>query len=312
MASGGAGEQQVSVQIASGATLTLGNATLRDQKFAIFPLPASLTHITSKFTLDGVIGYEVLKNFVVSVDYVRRRLTLTQPSAFRPAGHGTAVHFASATIPVIQATLDGVAGPFMVDTGNAFFNTVSTAFLASHGLSSRLRGNVLVQSSGNIGGAIRPHLARASSLEIGPYRVLRPVFAVTSTKKGALAGTAFAGNLGEAILSRFDLTFDYAHQTIFMQPNANFARPYAGTRDGMSLYVTDAGKTCVSLVNPGSPAADAGIAAGDCIAAVAGHTGAAGPADVATVEAGATTITLTLERDGKKFVRTLTLREMVP
>jgi hypothetical protein len=312
VAGGGAGEQQVSMQFASGATLAVGKAELRDQKFAIFPLPASLVHITSRYAIDGVIGYEVLKNFVVSVDYVRHTLTLTQRQAFRSAKAGTAVRFASATIPVIRASIDGVEGAFMVDTGNAFYNTVSSNFLSAHGLSSRFGGSELVQSSGNIGGAIRPHLARASSIAIGPYRIERPVFAVTNTQKGALAGTAFAGNIGQAILTRFDLTFDYGDHTIFMRPNANFGKPYIATRDGMSLYVTDAGKTCVSLVNAGSPAQKAGVAAGDCIVAVAGSSAASGPADVATAEANAQRVTVTVERGGNKLQRTIVLREMVP
>ncbi|HTA39479.1 MAG TPA: retroviral-like aspartic protease family protein, partial [Candidatus Acidoferrales bacterium] len=192
---GGAGEGQVTVQTLSGVTMHLGDATLTSQPFGILPLPRSLVHMTSRYTVDGVIGYEVLKNFVVSIDYVKKTLTLTEPDAFDAAGAGTPIHFASATIPVIPVTYDGVQGQFMFDTGNAFYNTVSQTFLDAHSLAPATPGTVLVQSSGNLGGAFRPWLTRAKQIQIGPYRIDRPVFAVTNNAKGALAGTAFAGNL---------------------------------------------------------------------------------------------------------------------
>jgi Aspartyl protease/PDZ domain len=310
---GGAGEARVTVQTLSGATLQLGSATLTNQPFGIFPLPRSLIHMTSRYAVDGVIGYEVLKNFVVSIDYVRRTLTLTEPSAFDSAGAGTPIHFASATIPVIPIAYDGVLGQFMFDTGNAFYNTVSQTFLNAHSLAPVSPSPVLVQSSGNLGGALRPWLTRAKSIQIGPYRIDRPVFAVTNTQKGALAGTAFAGNISQSIISRFDVALDYAHDTLYMKPNANFNKPFVGSLDGMSLYESDAGALTVSYVNPGSPAAKAGIVAGDVIVRTASVAGDKfGADDVLAAEAPGATLRLTVIREGKPHEATIELEEIVP
>ena len=310
---GGAGEAQITVQTLSGATLQLGNATLTNQPFGIFPLPRSLVHMTSRYRVDGVIGYEVLKNFVVSIDYVKKTLTLTDPPAFDAANAGTAIRFASATVPVIPAIYDGVPGQFMFDTGNAFYNTVSQTFLDAHGLAPAAPGTVLVQSSGNLGGALRPWLTRAKQVQIGPYRVDRPIFAVTNTSKGALAGTAFAGNLSQSIISRFDIALDYAHGTIYMKSNANFDKPFVGSLDGMSLYESDAGALTVSYVNPGSPAAKAGIEAGDVIVraeSVAGDN--FGADDIVAAESPGATLRLTMTREGKTREATIVLEEIVP
>jgi hypothetical protein len=311
VAVGGAGEQETTAQIASGATLRIGAATLTKQQFGIFPLPRSLVKMTARYPVDGIVGYEILKNFVVSIDYVKRTLTLTDPAAFRYAGTGAAIAFTSATVPVIPATFDGVPGSFMFDTGNAFYNTISQGFLEAHALA--LPGKVLVQSSGNLGGAIRPRLVRVPEIGIGPYRVAHPVFAVTNTSKGSLAGTTFSGNIGQAVLSRFDVTLDYAHDVIYMKPNANFAKPFLGSLDGMSLYESDAGQILVSYVNPGSPAAKAGLAAGDRIVAVDGVPVAKlGPSDIQAGEAPGKTVTVAFERAGAARTCTLILREMVP
>jgi Aspartyl protease len=310
---GGAGEAQIVVQTASGATLQLGGATLTKQPFGIFPLPRSLVHMTARYAIDGVIGYEVLKNFVVSIDYVKKTLTLTEPADFDAAGAGTPIHFASATIPVIPVTYDGVPGQFMFDTGNAFYNTVSQTFIDAHSLATATPGSVLVQSSGNLGGAIRPWLTRAKQVQIGPYRIDRPVFAVTNTSKGALAGTDFAGNLSQSIISRFDIALDYAHNTIYMKPNATFDKPFIGSLDGMSLYESDAGALTVSYVNAGSPAAKAGIAAGDVVAGAEGITGAPVRADdLVALEIPGKPLHLTISHEGNVHEVTIVPAEVVP
>lgn len=312
IASGGAGESQVSLQLATGTTLHLGNATVAGQQFAILPLPPSIVGITGRYAVDGIIGYEVLKNFVVSIDYANKRLTLTDPKAFDPTESGAAIHFKSATIPVIPLTFDGVAGSFMFDTGNAFYPTISQEFVDAHKLASRLPGSVLVQSSGNIGGAIRSRLTRPSSIQIGSYTMTRPVFTVTTTKQGALAGTAYSGNIGESIISRFTVTLDYDHSIIYLKPNTRFHDPFIGSRDGMSLYRPSLDRISVGYVNPGSPAAQAGIATGDEILAVNGKPARIiGLGDIASYEASHLTISITFSHGDMKQTKMLHLRELV-
>jgi membrane-associated protease RseP (regulator of RpoE activity) len=259
------------------------------------------------------VGYEILKNFTVSLDYANHRMTLTDPKAFVPPAGATAIAFRSATIPVVPATLDGVAGWFMFDTGNAFYNTVSQQFLDAHKLARRFTDNVLVQSSGNIGGAIRLPIARASTLQIGPYRVRGPIFAVTNTTKGALAGSTFAGNIGSPVISRFDISLDYQKSVIYWKPNANFSRPFIGTLDGMSLYTTDSGVLTASYVNAGSPAAAAGLRAGDRIVSANGVSAKMfGQSGMAILEQRGKPIAIVYERAGVRHAATLVPKEMVP
>ncbi len=313
IAGGGAGESQVSIQLASGTTLHVGNATLQDQQVAILPLPASLVGVTGRYRVDGVIGYEVLKNFIVSIDYASKQLSLIDPNAFDSTARGAAIHFKSATIPVIPVTFDGVVGSFMFDTGNAFYPTLSQEFIDSHQLASRLPGSVLVQSSGNIGGAIRSRLTRPATIQIGPYTIPRPVFTITTTKQGALAGTAYSGNIAESIISRFTVTLDYEHGIIYLKPNARFHDPFIGSRDGMSLYRPSVDRLSVAYVNPGTPAAQAGIAAGDEVVAVNGKPARdIGLGDIAAYEASHPTIMFTFSHGGVTQTKSVSLRELVP
>ncbi len=313
VSAGGAGEQQSTLQIANGATIAAGAATLRDQQIGILALPPSLVGMMASYRIDGIVGYEMLKNFVVSIDYVHRRLTLTDPSAFGPPKGAAAIHFKSNTVPVIPARVDGIGGAFMFDTGNAFYSTLAQSFVTAHSLESRLPGTILVQSSGNLGGALRPRLTRVTSFEIGPYRIDEPVFAITNTSKGALAGTAFAGNVGEAILTRFDVALDYDRSIIYLKPNANFGKPFVGSLDGMSIDRPDARSLRVSYVNAGTPAAAAGLAAGDRIVSVDGVPAAnLGLAGLSVAEQRGRPLEIVFERGAVTKTTTLVPRETVP
>ncbi|HTA38406.1 MAG TPA: PDZ domain-containing protein, partial [Candidatus Acidoferrales bacterium] len=99
----------------------------------------------------------------------------------------------------------------------------------------------------------------------------------------------------------------------YMKPNANFAKPFVGSLDGMSLYESDAGALTVSYVDPGSPAAKAGIAAGDVIVRIASIAGETfGADDLVAEESPGGTLKLTLTRKGKPREATIVFEEIVP
>ena len=79
-----------------------------------------------------------------------------------------------------------------------------------------------------------------------------------------------AGNIGGGILRRFTLTFDYAHQLLYLEPNADFGEPDVYDRSGLSLTRDGANAFVVEDIVAGSPAARAGLAVGDRITAIDG------------------------------------------
>jgi S1-C subfamily serine protease len=81
----------------------------------------------------------------------------------------------------------------------------------------------------------------------------------------------------------------------------------------MSLYETDAGMLAVSYVNPGSPAAKAGIVAGDVITHVRGVAEEKpGADDLLSSETPGAPLSVTYARDGKTHEAAIELSEMVP
>jgi len=103
-----------------------------------------------------------------------------------------------------------------------------------------------------------------------------PVVDVPAALAGQFASKSIAGNMGAGILARFTVTFDYAHRTVTFVPNAHVADPFIGDRTGLSLNQPEAGFFVVLSVAPNSPAAEAGLKAGDHIVEIAGQNIASG------------------------------------
>jgi S1-C subfamily serine protease len=88
-------------------------------------------------------------------------------------------------------------------------------------------------------------------------------------KTGAFSSWTEAGDLGLSVLSRFTPTFDYANQTLYLEP---LAHPPVIPRNRTGIGFTKSGPDAIEVVavRPNSAAAALGIVAGDQILAANG------------------------------------------
>jgi predicted aspartyl protease len=269
----GAGEQSVDLALAKVDSLTLGDATLRDQIFYVIDL-GQLENVEG-VPFAGLVGYEVFKRFAVTIDYADRRLTLVRPERFEYRGNGVAVPFVfHHRTPQVQGAIDGVAGEFTVDTGSRASLTLAAPFVAEHGLLARYAPTVEAMTGWGVGGPVRSHRARGGTLVLGSVEVPGVALDLFTGERGAFAAKNLAGNIGAGVLSRFTVTFDYARQQMYLEKNRRFDRP--DTHDRSGLWINRAGDAFqVEDVVPGSPAAQAGVRVGDRITAVDGQPASA-------------------------------------
>ncbi|HXZ42171.1 MAG TPA: aspartyl protease family protein [Terriglobales bacterium] len=268
----GVGEKSEDVGLAKLETLQVGDATLTDQLFAVYPMEsfASVEGVEES----GLIGYEVFKRFVVKVDYEHSVLTLIVPSAFTYQGNGAKLPFVfNAHIPQVDGSIDGIAGKFDIDTGSRSSLDIMKPFVEKHDLVTKYNAKTEAVTGFGVGGAARSLLARAKVLQLGNVEVHNPVTELSVQEKGAFTSPYVAGNVGAGVLKRFNITFDYAHQELILEPNANYDKPDVFDRSGMWVN-QGAGAFEVMDVTAGGPAAAAGIKVGDKIVAVDGQPAA--------------------------------------
>jgi hypothetical protein len=304
---GGFGDKISAFGFAKVKSVSLGGLTLPDQVFGTIEM-SDLIAVEGQDSA-GLLGYEFVKRAVLSIDYASRTMTFTKQEAFHPPKGATAIPFTfSAHVPMVAGTLDGFSGEFEIDTGSRGALTVMAPFAAEHDLINRYHANRTATVGFGVGGPSRALLARADKLIINGITVDAPVTEIVTDKGGAAEAARTAGNIGGDVLKRFTLTLDYAHQTLWLEPNPLAQQREVFDRSGLWIARAKDGAIAVADVAAGSAAAGGGLAAGDEIMSVNGKSAQnIALYDLREQFKGAVGTAFTLRVKGKEGERTVSL-----
>jgi Aspartyl protease/PDZ domain len=264
----GAGEESEDIALVKLDSVQIGDATVERQLFAVFDL--ARLEPAEGAPLPGLVGYEIFKRFVVRIDYGRRLLTLTLPSAFQPDSRAAAIPFRfNEHTPQVDGSVDGVPGTFDIDTGSRASLDLLGPFVEKNGLVAHYKATLEGVTGWGVGGPTRSLLARSRSLKLGGIEVQDVVTMLSLQKKGAFSDVYVAGNVGAGVLRRFTVTFDYEHQRMYLEPTT--ADPGRDSYDRSGLWLNQ-GDGCFEVLDVigGGPGSQAGIRTGDRILAVDG------------------------------------------
>lgn len=250
--------------IVEGITLQVGGLTLGPVTAATLDLSDIGRQLGRPMPV--ILGKEAFHALVVDVDYPNRRLRFLDPARFAYDGRGTRLE----VLPGgdghrhVRMAIEGLPeAVFALDTGQGSALTVFRAYADQNRL---LEGRRTSEAQGGgVGGTIRMATATLRSVNLGGHE-LRDVPAGFQRDDvgGAFDTAKLAGNLGAGILNRFRVTFDYAHDCLWLEPGAGFAEPLPRDRLGLDVE-RDGAALVVTFVAPGSPAEAAGWRAGERI-----------------------------------------------
>ncbi len=277
--SGGAGGQVLHGSYVRGSSFTIPGVNRFSQPLTLaFPLKnleAPLGH-----EVDGVIGGDFIKEFVVEIDYQSHVVRLYDKDTFRYSGHGESIpiEMNAENHPVIEAEVtpeggQALQGKFLIDIGSSASLALYSPFVSRHNLLGPKLKTIRAMGAAGIGGEMRARIGRVAELKIGDFRLSEPVTFFSQDKAGVFASSSAQGNIGEQILSRFNLFLDYSHSRIILEPNKDFGQPFAPADPGLVLEgVGSDFKTFRVLdVLENSPASEAGLRKRDVITAVDGR-----------------------------------------
>lgn len=227
--------------------------------------------------LDGIIGGEFIRQFVVELDYQARTIRLHDPATFtyRGTGETIPIDFVNVTHPVVTATVTPVGGEpverkFILDIGSGQALVLHSPFVEERRLLGPESTTIRALGGAGAGGRTVGRIGRVESLRIGSFTMTRPITMFSQDKAGAFANAALAGNIGAQIMTRFRTYFDYSRKRLILEPSPthrdSFDRAFSGValRAGGSDYRTFR----VLDVLEDSPATEAGVREGDVIVAI--------------------------------------------
>jgi hypothetical protein len=266
----GTGETSTRLGFSKSVTLSLSGVDVPAKSVAVVPL-GDLESTVGR-PIDGILGADLFKRFVVTIDYAARNIILENPKLYSYHGNGELIPIRlSGDRPFVRATVTPVGsnpieGLFVVDTGDDSTLGLHTPFVEKYKLRS-LNQRMIPHLSHGISGDSRNWRGRVAGFQLGMFKIDHPVATFAEAAKGSDADRSYDGVLGGEILRRFKVTLDYSRRQMILEPNAGFAEAYDFDMSGLSLSVQgqDFEIIKVSHVQSDSPAFEAGLKEGDII-----------------------------------------------
>lgn len=310
--SGGGGTAEAT--FTKGVAVSLQGVQLLDQTIYVLPLE-SLSALGRK--IDGVIGNDILKEFVVEIDYSARTINLYEPQGYRYSGAGEIIPLMmDESLLFVRASItpEGrapIEAKFEIDSGSTGAVLLNTPFVKNHKVLASVPKTIQT-NIGGVGGMAKMLIGRVKSLRLGRFVIDHPITRFSQATQGDYASSKYDGLIGGEILRRFKVIFDYSRRQMILEPNPHFAELYEIDMSGIVL-VADGDDLLIDDVDENSSAAEAGVQGGDILVAINGRPGAEFTLDqlrTMFMQAG-TAYLLSLKRDGKVLQIKLKLKRII-
>ena len=257
----------------------LNNATLRLPGLAVENLNFHVNDyeiLTSVYgiKIDGIIGYSFFSQYIVNINYDFLQINVFSKGEYKYPSGGFMLYpmFTALPLQSLQFTDDRkFVQRFYLDTGAGLNFLLSESYLNDSAVLKKRRKPPVVTQAEGVGGKMSMRLTTIKELKVGPYR-FRWVPTYLFKDEYNVTNYPFVGGLlGNDILRRFNITFNYAKQQVHILPNLHFKDEFDYAYSGLSVYFIDE-KIVVDDVVPASPAEKAGFKKEDIIVAINNNT----------------------------------------
>lgn len=223
----------------------------------------------------GLIGYEFFNSFIVRINYAANLITMYRQHSGFILRKGLRIPMSiEERKPYIHSEIGlpnrkSVIAKLIIDTG------------AGHPLSLELNEGAPFELpekhiSANLGigitGPINGFLGRIDYMKLGKFDIKNVLTAFPNYEDAAAKTSVIsrAGSIGNSILRRFDVVFDYSRSALYLKPTASLKTPFEHDMSGLELYSSGEAykRLFVLRVEDNSAAAEAGISEDDEILAI--------------------------------------------
>lgn len=233
--------------------------------------------------IDGIIGADFIKQFVVEIDYSNRVLRLHEKSRFVYSGSGEILPltFIHGGYPIIDADVivngrPPIKGRFVLDFGSGGSLALHRPFVEQQSLPTPSQKTIRAFGGGGVGGKVTGRNGRIEALKFGRFQIDGPLTLFSTDTSGAFATSEIQGNIGALILSKFRVLLDYGRERIIMEPSATLKDPIVPASSGLRFIAegSDYKTFRIDELLEDSPATEAGFQKDDVVVSIDGRPAA--------------------------------------
>jgi hypothetical protein len=259
----------------------LGNLLVEHIPVAAVPIP-SFDEFGERRP-EMLIGYPIFLGTAARIDYARQEFLLSKDAGSLHSKDAIALPLKVLGGAVVaEGRIDGVAGLFVLDTGDSEALDLFQDWAAAHGFPG-LRPTYTFRQQSEVGDSQTDEKRmRPATFEFGPIRITEPLVAIDSVSSRS---DRIAGQIGNGVFARCAaVVFDMENRTLWLEPPCDRDLP-----EDLSGWVLERKDSAaypespwvVRFVIAGGSADLAGVKAGDRILQLAGKSAIL---DIATFE----------------------------
>lgn len=215
-----------SVKASKSNLVTFGRQVIREVKFISIPYPNE--------RWDGVLGLSVLNQFVVKIDYDKMLIYLFDKYKYYPQEkdiNKIKMRYLH-QVPVVDVEIKTIDGKerkltMEIDTGSDRILDVSTSYVNNNKLlgvyTSAFAKSTVTSSDGKEGVIYNVYFPVVKLARLEFYKVPG---GVAQIQHGIMNTNGFDGIIGNWFLKRFNLTFDFKNDYIYLEPNNHLHTAY--------------------------------------------------------------------------------------
>lgn len=216
----------------------------------------SRLNASSGHAYDGIIGNDLLKNYLTTIDLDQKIMTLyPKDHPFDATGYQS-IPFTwtdEVEIPHVKSTVRlgnnaQYQGDVLFDSGASLQLLFNTKFVKANQLNQQFKSSVPVTGH-DLNGKTAVHSVHITGITLGDFEFSTPMIANFSENESGVNGFPnLMGILGGNIIYRFNQILDYQHQKIYLKPNQYYSKSFPSTVSPFKLRVIDGKLTIESVV----------------------------------------------------------------
>ena len=219
--------------------------------------------------IDGILGYSFFSRYLVKINFDSLQIEVFTPGTMDYPDGGTTLHPIITSLPIQRAMVKDnrkLNHYFYLDTGAGLSFLLNERFARDSFILRKKRKPLITQAEG-IAGKLQMRLTVVREVKLGSYRFYRVPTYLYDDIYNVTSYPLCGGLIGNDLLRRFNLIFNYSRREVHLIPNSHFNDSFDYSYTGMSMYYIN-GDIVVLDVIKGSPADKAGFKVDDIVIAV--------------------------------------------